>query len=451
MLQSTELKNKLAHTIAEFKSAQPFTQEVKQQIDDKFRLEFNFNSNHLEGNTLTYTETELLLRFDRTEGNHEFREYEEMQAHDVAYLMIETEAQDKERPLTENLVRTLNQTLLVKPYWKDARTQGGDSTRKQIIPGEYKSTPNSVILTNGTIFHYTAPADVPNEMNKLITWYNDNEELEDPITLAATLHYKFVRIHPFDDGNGRTARLLMNYVLLRSGLPVVIIKAEEKKDYLSALNKADSGDIQYFVDYIANQLLWSINIQLKASRGETIEEEDDVEKELSILRRKLASLPDEFDQEKSKATILEMVNKSIFPLFDSASELVDSISDLFVSTSFYLFAYYPESSDKLEPHTVQRTASEDFLKKLIDTQPKLAKFSFWFRFNALKKATTSIDFKHEINVTLERYHYRITLEDTKLETRLPYGRVISNSDINMLIKGLKKEIIQEVKNAINID
>ena len=92
---------------------QPLKAEDQNRLDKKFRLEFNYNSNHIEGNTLTYGETELLLLFDDTIGNHKsLREYEETKAHDVAYKLIEEWAKDIERPLTEQIIKNLNKLFL---------------------------------------------------------------------------------------------------------------------------------------------------------------------------------------------------------------------------------------------------------------------------------------------------------------------------------------------------
>ncbi len=191
---------------------QPLSIENKQRLDKKFRMEWNFNSNHIEGNTLTYGETELLLIFDLTKGNHELREYEEMKGHDIALKLIYDLAEDKERQLTEKFIREINEILLVRPFYKEAITPDGQQTRREIKIGAYKSFPNSVLLQNGEIFHYPSPAETPAMMNDLMNWYNEaslNKNLQ-PVEVAAELHYKFVCIHPFDDGNGRIAQLLMN-------------------------------------------------------------------------------------------------------------------------------------------------------------------------------------------------------------------------------------------------
>ena len=274
--------------VAEFNALQPMTTENKRRLDKKFRLEFNYNSNHLEGNTLTYGETQLLLLFDDTKGNHTLREYEEMKAHDVALKMVKDWAADKERPLTETNIKNLNEAILVRPFWKEAITPDGQNTRRLIEVGNYKEQPNSVRLQNGELFEYASPADTPILMGELIDWYRTEENHIHPVTLAAMFHYKFVRIHPFDDGNGRVSRLLMNYVLYKFDLPPVIIKSKEKEAYLRALRRADIGDYEAFIAYIAEQLQWSLEVAIKAAKGESIEEPDDFDKEIELLKRKQA-------------------------------------------------------------------------------------------------------------------------------------------------------------------
>ena len=95
--------------------------------------------------------------------------------------------------------------------------------------GDYKKFPNSVRLANGEIFDYATPSETPSLMGELVDWVRSEENKRNlhPIELAAQLHYKFVRIHPFDDGNGRLSRLLMNYILLKNDLPPVIIRSDD--------------------------------------------------------------------------------------------------------------------------------------------------------------------------------------------------------------------------------
>ena len=98
------------------KAVTPMKEEYQQKLDKKFRLEFSYNTNHLEGNTLTYEETQLLLIFGETKGNHNLREYEEMTAHDVAFAMIKEWVKDKDHRLTEIDIKNLNNVILVRPF-----------------------------------------------------------------------------------------------------------------------------------------------------------------------------------------------------------------------------------------------------------------------------------------------------------------------------------------------
>ncbi|MBV8253877.1 MAG: Fic family protein [Chitinophaga sp.] len=274
--------NELAQKLRDL---QPIKPEFQDHINKKMRLEFNYNSNHIEGNTLTYQETKQLLIFDKTSGNHDLREFEEMKAHDVAFEIIKEMAADKERPLSESTIRSLHVVLLVRPYWKDAVTSSGQPSRKQIQVGTYKTEPNNVRLSNGRIFHYAMPEETPALMQEMVDWYRKEENARQlhPLQLAALLHYKFVRVHPFDDGNGRLSRLLMNYALLRNNYPPVIIKSIDKRNYLFALNEADGGNLDYFVHYIGQQLIWSLELYLQGANGEMLSEVADLENQNRIF------------------------------------------------------------------------------------------------------------------------------------------------------------------------
>ena len=208
-----------------------------------------------------------------------------MKAHDVALLQITEMAKNDERPLSELFIKELNEIILVKPFWKDATTQSGTPTRKKIEIGKYKTSPNSVQQKSGEIREYASPEETPALVKDLLEWYQDKNEKLHPVQLAAEFHYKFVDIHPFDDGNGRVARLIMNYILLKNHFPIVIIKSDDKENYLTALQKADNGDLLSFIEYIEKQSIESLKLSVKAGKGEDISELADIEKQIEILKR----------------------------------------------------------------------------------------------------------------------------------------------------------------------
>ena len=232
---------KIEQLYKEWQQLQPIKPEEQKRLDDTFRLEFNYNSNHIEGNTLTYGQTKLLFMFGETVGNAKIRDYEEMKAHNVGLEIMKSEAQDKERPLTENFIRGLNKTILVEDFWKISKMPDGAPFNYKINVGVYKTRPNSVITASGDMFDYASPEETSALMTDLVRWYNAESEKGEltPIELAALLHYRYIRIHPFEDGNGRIARLLVNYVLLRHNFPMVVIKTDDKNNYLKMLHLCD--------------------------------------------------------------------------------------------------------------------------------------------------------------------------------------------------------------------
>jgi Fic family protein len=366
----------------EILALQPIDKERQQKIDKKFRLEFNYNSNHMEGNTLTYGETELLLIFEDTKGNHTIREYDEMRNHDVAFKLVEEWARDQQRPLTEQNIKNLNEIILVKPFWKEAITSDGQPTRRLIKIGNYKEFPNSVRLQNGEIFNYTSPIDTPIEMAALMEWYRAEENNLHPVSLATMLHYKFVRIHPFDDGNGRVARLLMNYVLLRKGFPPVIIKTGDKATYLRVLHQADVGDIQPMIEYIAEQLMWSQQIVVKGAKGESIEEPEDFNKRLTFVKTRLNSDGTlDIRVTKSQAALVLAWDLSLRRLFEKIEESFRDFKMMFKGAGKRIEIFPDDPLELIPPEPLEEMTS--YFAARID---ELNWFRFTYFFDQLRKS-----------------------------------------------------------------
>lgn len=270
---------KIEQQYQEWQSVQPLKEEDARRLNQKFMLEFNYNSNHIEGNTLTYGQTELLLMFGRVVGEANMKDLEEMKAHNVCLKMMQEEAAIKEKPLTELFIRTLHQTMLREDYTVYRQLPGGVNTSYVVHAGCYKTRPNSVITPSGERFEYASPEETPALMADLIAWYNqaEAERSMSPIELAALFHYRYIRIHPFEDGNGRIARLLMNYILTKHDYPMLVIRSKAKKQYLDALGKADKivGPVpsdgahatleqaRDFVTYISHQMEDTIENNLK--------------------------------------------------------------------------------------------------------------------------------------------------------------------------------------------
>lgn len=207
----------------------------------RFTVEYNYNSNHLEGNTLTYGQTELLLLFGKVSGEGHLKDFNDMKASEVSVKMMEEEAANKQVPLTQSFIRTLHKTLLREDYTEYRTLPNGTQTSYVIHAGQYKTRPNSVITRYGDRFEYASPQETPALMADLVGWYNEEEQKGNlsPVELAALFHYRYIRIHPFEDGNGRIARLMVNYILSRHGWPMIVVRSRLKQEYLEALHQAD--------------------------------------------------------------------------------------------------------------------------------------------------------------------------------------------------------------------
>ena len=317
--------NKIETLFKEWQSLQPVKEEYQQRLDQKFMLEFNYNSNHIEGNTLTYGQTEMLLMFGKVVEEANMKDLEEMKASNVGLKMVKEMALDKEQPLTEYFIRTLHKTLLREDYTVYRQLPDGTSTSYVVHAGQYKTRPNSVITATGERFEYASPEETPALMTDLLQWYNqaETEGTMTPIELASLFHYRYIRIHPFEDGNGRISRLMVNYILYRHGYPMIVVKSVDKKNYLTALNRCDVAigpvpsdgahaelsQITPFVDYMSKCLFRALEISIKGAKGERIEEADDWKKNLKTKYHNQINKPEvtEVTEKKVKEEFSELL------------------------------------------------------------------------------------------------------------------------------------------------
>ncbi|MCW3102777.1 MAG: hypothetical protein JWO09_1217 [Bacteroidetes bacterium] len=299
----------------ELDGLRPLNGEQEARIMQKFRLDWNYHSNHLEGNSLTFGETKALILHGITAQGKPLKDHFEITGHDEAIKWIDEVIKD-ERPLTENFIRELHTLLLKESSEKKAITPDGKATTRVIAVGKYKTSPNHVLTSTGETFYFATPEETPAKMHDLLEWYHRQKENKNvnPILLAAEFHYEFIRIHPFDDGNGRTARILMNFILMQFHYPPVIIKTEDKENYFIALRQADAGMIEPFIDYIANNLIRSLEIMIKGAKGGNIDEEDDIDKELLLLDQKINYISKKAQPLKNQDSIKQIYENSILPL-----------------------------------------------------------------------------------------------------------------------------------------
>ncbi|MGD1838054.1 MAG: Fic family protein, partial [Nitrososphaeraceae archaeon] len=197
----------------------------------------------IEGNTLSLGETELALRGITVRGKN-ITEVLEAQNHPEAIELIKKIAFDPKYDIKENDIKNIHRIIM----------NGIISSA-----GKYRKVEVNII---GAVFSPPLFYDIPQHMKELMHVINKNPDELRPIELAAYVHHSLSWIHPFDDGNGRIARILLNLVLLRNGYRFVIIRKVDRKKYLESLRKADSGEPEQFVTFIARCVEQTIDIYL---------------------------------------------------------------------------------------------------------------------------------------------------------------------------------------------
>ena len=263
---------KLIEIFQKWTSLQPLSEDEKRKLSMRFTVEYNYNSNHIEGNTLTYGQTELLLLFGKVSGEGHLKEFNDMKASEVSVRMMEEEAANKQVPLTQNFIRTLHQTLIREDYTEYRTLTNGVRTSYVIHAGQYKTRPNSVITRYGDRFEYASPQETPALMADLVGWYNEEEQKGDlsPVELAALFHYRYIRIHPFEDGNGRIARLMV----VRSRLKLEYLEALHQTDLIVGADPSDGAHanikqidifLKYFETLVAKEIQTDIDFVSRKS------------------------------------------------------------------------------------------------------------------------------------------------------------------------------------------
>lgn len=223
----------------------PLPTAAVKRLEADFNLEMTFNSNAIEGNTLTLHETDMVLRRGITIGNKTLREHFEARNHDKAIAFIRKIIGKREK-FSKELILNLHREIM-----------------REIDPnaGLFRRTQVRILGTNHIPPNYLK---VEKLIDDLIDWYYANEKKIAAWLLAATVHFQIAHIHPFADGNGRTARLLMNLVLMQKGYPPAVILHVDRKKYYRVLREADGGRPKNFFAFVARAVDRSLAIWLNA-------------------------------------------------------------------------------------------------------------------------------------------------------------------------------------------
>lgn len=230
-------------------SIRPLNATQLRKMEEYFNLNYTYESNRIEGNTLTLQETHLVINEGITIGGRSVREHLEAVNHAEAIGFISEIVKEK-TPFTERILKQLHYLVL----------KGIDRDNA----GVYRSVG---VRISGSSHVPPEPFLLQRLMEGVFEYYQENKSILHPIVLAAEMHERIVRIHPFIDGNGRTTRLVMNLVLLQNGFPIANIKGDTatRMEYYGALEKAASDKEDFYL-LIAKAVLHSLNEHIELSQ-----------------------------------------------------------------------------------------------------------------------------------------------------------------------------------------
>lgn len=218
------------------------SEEIREKYDHDFLARFTYNSNAIEGNTLSLRDTNLILQENIIPADATTYEYNEVINSRECMDFIKSYKGDLNTRFLLNVHKILTKNTKVR------------------IVGRYR---NHDVVIAGSDHIPPSFKGIEKLMKSFFVWYNNNKNNFHPFELSCLIHTKFVRIHPFSDGNGRTARVLTNFILFKRGYPMFFIENKDRREYYKALESSDHGDERPFVKFIFNRIAEQVKPKIR--------------------------------------------------------------------------------------------------------------------------------------------------------------------------------------------
>ncbi|WP_367390620.1 30S ribosomal protein THX [Lewinella sp. LCG006] len=318
-----------------------------------------------------------------------------------AYLKDHFEAIDfifdlvkNERPLSKSFIKQLHQLLTQNQETTEAIDQFGNNVQVKLISGKFKEFPNNPKRDDGSVFKYCPPVQVDVEIDKLLEIYNELVESEvHPVIISAWLHHAFTQIHPFQDGNGRVARLLASVILIKHGLFPLTIKREDKPRYIDALEAADNGNPKLLVEFFSELQKKSIEGVFNYKSKPTTSLLDAAK----ALSGKIDTLREQNEQERQ-----QQLSDNRVAIFDMCYQLIGEIKN-------ELFEVIPKDKAKIYVESVYPDKEKNYYytKQIIEYANQHDYFfnrslpRGWFKF----QFKLGEDVEYSLIITLHHYSY----------------------------------------------
>ncbi|HEX8333472.1 MAG TPA: Fic family protein [Segetibacter sp.] len=423
--------------------------DVKKKINYKFRLDWNYYSNSMEGNTLTMDETRSVMVGNLTVGGKPIKDVLEIKGHDEVISDILKIGKGEAR-LSEKRIRDIHRAIMYED----------DEANRQKI-GSWKTEPNYLFNYKKERFDFVAPADVPARMHELLNRTNasidaiqqNKRDAPHPVDVALQFHLDYVLIHPFYDGNGRTARILTNLLLISFGYPPFWVNTKERNIYSQYLGDIQGygGDPELFFDFAAGMILRSQQLVLDAIDGKNIVEDDDLAKEIELWK-KYAAINKIEGLHRNDDLVYELFQSGVKEMFKQFDERLKPFHDMFQKATTY--AYKNNSSSGgiewlsneidqtiLKPRAQFLDAGES--PEPVEPDDTFRNIMIQVHLQEYKHGTDAFSIHASIKFEFGLYKYDVLYADKKIERK--YGEFLNSDERKEIVIDAVKAVFEQVK------
>ncbi len=441
--------------------------EIAKRINYKFRLDWNYYSNAMEGNSLTKNETKQVMMDNITISGKPFKDIYEMRGHDDQVLEILKIGKGSAR-ISESRIKEMHKAIMHED----------DPENKELI-GVWKTRDNHVLKGNrGERIDFLPYEEVPDAIHELLdktnadidAFENTKKENKSTLLIAFEFHLNYLTIHPFFDGNGRTGRLLMNLLLIRFGYQPIVLSKNSRDLYYKLLAEVQGAgaDPKDFYSFLGKLLIESQQLVLDAIAGKDISEDDDVDKEITLWKQSLDG-GDAPLKEKDDLLIAEAYVYSIKPLLELFLKKHEQFDNLFLKREThncigkqwwkvdeleYFDTWAKETLaerefegkglSKFNPRSIFMAKSSFDLSGIGDIQDLILEIRY---FNFKKNGPNPFDATNRITLRYFKYKYVIEINNSNEYEKL-YSEKFDPDEMISIVNEKTKQFLEKLKNTM---
>ena len=440
--------------------------DIKTKINYRFRLDWNYHSNAIEGGTLNKEETRSVMIGSIEIGGKSIRDVFEMKGHDNIVKEILLIGKGEMR-LSEKRIKTFHKAIIHE-----------EDEEKTSLLGNWKKDGNHVINYKLEKHSFTAPSEVPDLMHSLIDKTNaliDSLKTKaskvHPALIALQFHIEFINIHPFYDGNGRMARILSNLLLVSFGFPPFVVNKEDKDRYnkLIADIQCYGGKEDLFYEFLCELIIRSQNIVLEAIEGKDITQDDDFEKELSLLDQEFTDAK-EAKLRMSNSLIKALYSNSFQKLFQTIDAKLSKLDSRFnqKNVSYRIDSFIPIIEDEKVRNDLEGLENQVFFSfqepekyghaqdyeypVIKAIRPQISEIEASYNWNGYKRAgTKAFNIHARFYIRFHEFRYVITESsnnNNNFWVEKLYDENLTDENISKIVKLLETDIIERLKSVI---